>query len=121
MPGSPESKRLKARLSLSPARRIQAFVLFLVLLASALAGSLIFFYVTTPIPKWTSTIVDSSGGGVSATVGPAGDLFVGYRLVRGPTASARRRDADVNHAVPGANRKIERDIIAGNLLILRTA
>lgn len=61
-----------------PTRRIKAFIVFAVLLAGALAGSFIFLYYTSPIPNWTSSIVDSSTGGVSAAVGPAGELFVSY-------------------------------------------
>ena len=78
MPASLGAKGPRAPLSSPPARRIKTAVLFVVLLASALAGSFVFFYLTAPIPAWTPTIVDSSGGGVSTAVGPAGDLFVGY-------------------------------------------
>lgn len=49
-----------------------------VILASGLAGSFAYSFLTSPIPTWTSTIVDSSGGGVSAAVGPAGEVLVGY-------------------------------------------
>ena len=78
MPTSLGAQGPTARLRSWPSRRIKAAVLFGILLASALAASFAFFYFTAPSPDWTSTIVDSSIGGVSAAVGPAGELVVSY-------------------------------------------
>lgn len=78
MPTSLGAKGPTARLPSRPALRVKAAILLVVLLASAVAGSFVFSYFTTPAPNWTSTTVGSSSGGVSAAVGPAGELFVGY-------------------------------------------
>jgi hypothetical protein len=72
--GRPQSAPLEKR-------RIKAAIILGILLAGALGGSFVFIYATSPSSNWTSTIIDSSGGGVSAASGPAGELFIGYSSV----------------------------------------